>query len=253
MKRATLILSLLLTASISVVAAPKHHDHKQINAVLQQLELSNSQKQDIRQAFREGRQNMRLYQEDMRDIHQQMKSLIQSDEWLPEVVAGVIDQRADLMQQVALNRAQKKHRVWNLLSDAQQQKFTTLMAPENRSPREFGGLEKIESLGLSAQQQADFAVIKANIEQTKAEFKTTREALKSAEKALIQAEEFDQGAWQALFDGQQESFAEMALVMAHNRHQIWNLLTESQREEMASFRKERRGDKKGRGKGRPFI
>ena len=253
MKRATLMISLLLTASISVVAGPRHHDHKQLNTVLQQLELSSSQKQDIRQTFKEGRQNMRIYQQDMRDVHQQMKTLIQSDEWLPEVVAGVIEQRTDLMQQVALNRAQKQHRVWNLLSQAQQQKFAELMVAEQRQPREFGGLDKIESLGLSEQQQADFALIKANIEQTKTQFKTARESLKVAEKALIRANEFDQEAWQALFDEQQESFAEMALVMAHNRHQIWNLLNESQREEMLSFKKQRRGDKKGNGKRRPFI
>ena len=256
MKRATLFLSLVLSASVAsgvAVAGPKQHGHKQLNAVLQQLDLSISQKQDIRQAFREGRQNMHMYREDMQDVREQMKSLVQSDDWQPEAVAAVIEQRSELMEQLALNRAQKKHLVWNLLTDEQQQKLDELMDPKNREGREFDGLQKIQSLGLSAEQQAEFDLIKANIEQTKAEFTSLMASHKAAEKALIQADEFDQAAWQALVDGQQENFTTIALTMAQGRHQIWNLLTEEQRETMLSFKKERRGKRKGKGEGRPFI
>lgn len=257
MKRATFLLTLLLSASVSigVTAGPRHHEAEQLKTVLQQLDLTRDQKQDIRQAFRQGKQDMRLYKEDMRQIHQQMKSHIQSDQWQPDAVASVIAQRAGLMGQLTLNRAQQKHHVWHLLSDHQQQKFFELIEDKQRIPREFGGFERLRSLDLTDEQQQQLDEITAQIDITKQEVKTNLQTMKEAERALVMADEFDQQAWQTAFNQQQVVMMEVALNLAHARHQIWNLLSDEQKSQLGESMKQHRKEhmKHSRGHKRPFI
>lgn len=246
MKRIGIVSALLLGASISMAltAGPRHHQGGQIRDVLKQLDLTSEQKQDIKQAFKQGKQDMRVYREDMRQIRQEMKSLIQTEQWQADAVAAVISQREALTGQLALTRVQNKHHVWNLLNEEQQQKFNDLTQDRQRTPREFDGLGKLEKLDLSEVQQEKLIEIKAQVQSLRENVRASRKAMKETEKSLVQSADFDVDAWQTLFNEQQQNMTEAAIQMAHARHLIWNMLTDEQQETLANSIKEKRHEKR---------
>lgn len=221
-----LVLSLSILFVSSSIAKPGQH--QDLRKVLNQLELTTEQRQDVRQLMREGRDEKRLFRQDIRDVAQQLRTQIQSEDFDQTAVKTVLQQKSDLMTQLALTRAVKKHQVWQLLSEPQKAKFNDIVAQRQDRQSRKSSKPGFRKLGLSDEQKAKIEQIKAENAEVKAAAKAQRKALKEAQRTLIQAEEFDQEAWQTLLTEYQPQLIENGIIRAQTRHQIWSLLTEEQ-------------------------
>ena len=226
------LLTLTVSALITFGASAGHHPgpHHQM-ALLKQLDLSREQRQDVRQLMRQGRQDVAVYREDLRAVRQQMQALIKAESWDEAAVKDLLEERQPLMAQLALTRANKKHQVWQVLSDEQQAEFEALM--QDREPREFSDRQQkmLERLDLSDAQQQQIDQIRTENAANKAAFRQLRQDLKQAEAELIKADSFDQDAWQGLRAEYQQVFADYALKGLYARHQVWQVLSDEQQAE----------------------
>ena len=224
------ISSVLFAGVLNVASARPHHQN--LKAVLKQLDLDATQKQDIRQLMKEKRGDASLVKEDIKSLHQQMKQLIQADQWDAEQASALIESRSSLMNQMALQRAMGRHSMWQILTEQQQSQFDDI-AQNKRQGRKGNRMHRILSkLELSEQQQTQVEEIVSAMEQSRESFKEQRKALKSAERDLVRAEVFDEQAWQDLYAQYSEGFATMAMQTSFSRHQIWNLLTPEQQDKV---------------------
>lgn len=107
-------------------------------------------------------------------------------------------------------------------------------------------------LDLSDEQRTEIkAIFKASKEEHKAKReqrddevrKAEREQRKAQMKALMDAAEFDEEAAKALIAERQQKQSERQLVQMRNHHQVMQILTVEQREQLAEMHKER-GEKR---------
>lgn len=229
------ILSLSAVLATSVFA---HHHHGQrggMSAIMHQLDLSMEQRQDIRQIMQQGRQDHMLFKADFRDIGQQMRQHIQTDTFNADAVKALLTERSSLGAELALDKATRRHQVWNLLNEEQQTEFEQLtMAREHRNNQEHA-LKRLEKLNLSDEQSAQIAQIRNEHAQYKEQAHTQINAFKAAQAELVKAREFDQNAWKSLFDSQVDKRIEFGVTRAKVRHQVWNILTEEQQQQAQSM------------------
>lgn len=242
-----------LLASSALAAKPDCAKKQQpLHHILKPLELTDGQKQDVRQIMQNAREDRGLYADDMQQLHRQLRSLIQAQHWDADSVTDSVQQQQALQAQLSLQKAQDMNQIWRLLNTAQQTKLASLLAehkPEDRVRQQHKMLKK---LGLTAQQQAEVDKINATMEEQRQRFKASREAFKQAKHALIMSNDFNQQSWQALQQQYADSFIAMEVAKAESRHQIWNLLDEEQQaklEKKAKSFKHKKGQKR-RGKGR---
>jgi len=94
-------------------------------------------------------------------------------------------------------------------------------------------------LDLSAEQRQQMKVIKEQSKLTNMAIHQELKAFKAEVKPLIMAETFDESAFTALQSQYQSAFAQMALQKAKTRHQIFQLLTDEQKEKMQAMRARR--------------
>jgi Spy/CpxP family protein refolding chaperone len=250
-----LALSIALSFSASSFAGLGHQGDKQGNKqalkqILQQLDLSVSQKQDIRQLFKQNREDRGLYREDMRELKAEIKALMRSAEWDQQAAETIFSQRIDLVAGIALKKAMSKNQLWNLLSPEQQAEFNQIHeqrkaeANRDRTPLKF-----LEKLDLSAEQQVSIDTIRNAQLVNQEAFKQKRDAFKQEEKSLIQAELFSEQAWQGIREKYQDDFMNMQLNKAQSKHDVWHLLTaeqQAQLEEMKEQRRERKSQERKR-------
>lgn len=250
MFKKVLVLSISAILSATVIAGPGKSDRDGMRKILKQLDLSTEQRQDIQQILQDGRQDRSVFKADFRDFGQQLRAQVQSDSFDSDAVKTLLQGRSDLRAELALERAQRRHQVWQLLSDEQKSEFEQQLSErEARDPKDRIA-RRLAKLDLTAEQQSQINQIMAeNLEQREAA-KAQRSVFKAAQAELIKAEEFDQEAWQALFEQQQVQMVQNGVLRAQARHQVWNLLTEDQQakaEKMMKkrFKKRQQRDSKG--------
>ena len=225
-------LALSLSLALSGSAFAGQHTQsadKDTRQIFKQLELSNAQRQDIRQFSKQTRQDRGVYTLDMRDLTQNIRALVQSSTWDEQAVHSALSRRQVLQTTLALRRAQQKHQLWRLLSTQQQAKL--LQLTEQREPKKRAGKHKgkyIKKLGLSEQQSAAFKELKSQLHADREASSATRQGFKLEERALIHAEVFSPNDWLALKAKYQQAFLAMALTGVKNKHQRWQILTPEQ-------------------------
>lgn len=234
MLKKVILFTLASTLAFSAIANPHHGGKHQLKEIFAQLDLTDEQRQDLRQYMREGRQDSSTFRQDMRYLSNQLKALVHSDVWNEEAVRNIIQQRQELHVQQSLTKATKQHQVWQTLTPEQQAKFDELkqLKRADRRSKEDRKNKRFENLALTDEQQSQIDEIKAASAETRKVFKAQIKALKQAEKALIRADEFDQQAWLALQAEYKEQMQQMGLARAQSKYQIWNLLSSQQQELM---------------------
>lgn len=239
MLKKVLVLSISALLSAAVLAGPGKGQREGMHKILKQLDLTAEQRQDIRQILQDGRQDRLVYKADFRDFGQQIRAQVQSDSFDEESVKSLLQDRSDLRAELALERAQRKHQVWNLLTDEQQAEFEQQQQTRERKDPKDRIAKRLAKLDLSSEQQMQIDQIMADNADKRTAAREQHLAFKTAQAALIKADEFDQVAWKALFAEQQAQMIQNGVNRAQARNQVWNLLTEEQQQKAQSMKKKR--------------
>lgn len=211
--------------------------------VFSQLDLTIGQKQELFVLKRNLKDEVGVYRADLANVKRDVGNLVKTDELDVAAVEAQLTAQTSLISQLGLAKAEHRNEVWNVLTDEQREKLADLMedkgsnASEKREERKARFISKLE---LTEEQQASFEQINAAFAQQKEVFKEKRMSFRTAEKAIIQQETFDEEAWMALFNVYSDDAVAMGVEKAKHRHEIWNILTDEQREKLEK-RMEKRG------------
>lgn len=238
LKRVVLSMFLMGAISTSVVAHELPAPMAKFKSVMQELDLSFSQKMDIRSIVKSTREDMKVYREDMQAMRTSIEQLVKSDNYSEEAVLAEIVAREALMKTMASQRLSTKTQVLALLTDEQAEQFKTLMAqrsdvdPDKVAQRKQKLYEKLE---LDVTTDADLiAALDAVIESRK-----TMGALRKSF-SQMQVGISDQAQWDADFAEHFDEIANSMVAAATTHRELWLMLDEEQREVMEKFAEKRR-------------
>ena len=220
----------------------------QIKRMLRGLDLTTEQRQAVKQIIRETRQEARLYKEDAKQARQEVKSIVQQPDFDVQAAESAIAASSVLKMQMGLNRAETKHAIWSLLTPDQQQQWQERFeAKANKEPREFNQERQaklFERLDFTDEQIEQAMQIRQQAFADSQALREKRQAFKQAEFTIITADEFSADAWQALHAQYVEDFNQGQLMALETRNQLFNIMTEEQRQKAQKIRK--RKARKGR-------
>lgn len=237
----TTLTLIALCLSLAIAAPAKaqkghHQKHDAMRQILSESSLTDTQKQDIRQVFKQSREDRNMFKTDDKALRTELRSIIESTEWDLTAIESAITLHQDLIQEKTLQRASNKHRVWNLLTDTQQAEFIAQLQTRKDKREEMSTGEKrkgkgnrLKRLELTTEQLAAVKTIKTEAKASSAEIKTSLRSYKQTEHALIHSSNFNAQAWQTLNAQYQTNFLAMAVLKAKTKYDIWNLLTAEQK------------------------
>ena len=247
---APLAVSLSLAFAPTAFADKDHHPRKnEMRQLLKQLDLTQTQVQDVRQLMKQGQDDKDVYRQDMREISKQLTALIQSSTWDQQAVEAVLLKHMNLTSQIGWQKASKKNQVWQLLTSQQQTEFAQLTSQAKGKMKEGKGRKSskfFNRLDLSDEQAAKIDIIKTDFNAQSSNFKAQHQAFRQAQQSLIQSANLNKSDWQALAVKYQDDKLAMALAKAQNRHNIWNVLNAEQQTRLVEKAQHRSDKKRGR-------
>lgn len=220
------LIALLSVGSIS--AAPQKEGRNGLKPLLKQLDLTEEQRQDLRQMMKENKAEMELVGQERGAFRQQLMLLIHTDTFDQTAVQALLENNQQSRAQKRLQKAQNQHKLFHSLTENQQDKFVSLLVNTKGNSRGNRNNKMFKRLGLSDQQKASIKQIKVSYKATKESAKETLRARRQAEFNLIKADLFDTNAWQTLQNQYQQSVLQIALKKAEMRNQVWNQLSDEQ-------------------------
>ncbi|MDG1122810.1 MAG: Spy/CpxP family protein refolding chaperone, partial [Glaciecola sp.] len=205
---ATTLLFCLGTQSVLAQPQQDEHQREQLRSVMQELNLSDSQKeaiQTIRQQAKEGRSLFRGERDEAMELMRQGKQL---DTWDEATARSLVESKITNRQAFELVNAQNKHAVFAVLTAEQQAQFNAIQAEKHadRDPlkRQEKRLSKLlrmaNKVDATDEQISQLTDIHNTATASMQSYHSNVMAHKMSERALIQADEFDTDAWQALQD-----------------------------------------------------
>lgn len=255
------LLSVLLTSLSLIMVAPadaqdtdtgKQRKHP-IMKVLLQLDLNQQQKEDIKQILQNGRDDMEIYKEDVKELQRALRELTYADTWDEEEVKEAIASRSALKQDIQYSRARAHHSIWLLLSTEQQQELNSITAKRDdkdadnneRKNRKMRAWERIAPrLNLSDEQAVAIAQIREQFIEENEGFRALSKTHRQQERDIIRADEFNQDAWLALYAEHQQPMLDNAFSKVSMQHQIYLVLDDAQREKMRKLERFMKSKKK---------
>ncbi|GEM_PF-4709800 len=244
----TIVLTLVILglAAPTAVLATSMTDNKRMR-IFAGLDLSNEQKQDIREIMRQMRQDNAIYAGEKQDTHNQMQQLMSLPEWDEAVAEQLLSTSIDTRLVLETNRAFARHQVANLLDEDQLTEIESRWNDgEMRDRREHMERKMARRLNLTDEQQSQAADIMSRQKALLAAYEDQLKEHRMAEKALIRADEFDRDAYVALNDAFKQTQLEIALLRAKTRYDMAQILTDEQREKAAKQRSKIRNKMKNR-------
>jgi Spy/CpxP family protein refolding chaperone len=240
--------SISLTFTSSSFAGSDHHPRKnEFRQILKQLDLSQTQVQDVRQLMKQGHEDKSVYRLDMRGISSQLKTLIQNTAWDQQAIETVLLQRMDLIAQIGWQKATKKNQVWQLLTSQQQSELVLLVGNRDKKIGKNGRSFKVlETLDLSDEQAAEIDLIKAEFKALTSDSKANLKEFRQAQHTLRRADRLEQGDWQALEAKYQDDKLAMAIAKTQVRHNIWNVLNTEQQTQLQDRKQGRQQNRQRR-------
>jgi Spy/CpxP family protein refolding chaperone len=229
LKQSTIILLSLLSVS-SIAAAHQNEVRHGLKPLLKQLDLTEVQKQDLRQLMKESKPEIELDGQDRKAFTLQIMQVVHAETFDQAAAKTLIENHQQLRAEKRLVKAQKQHRLFHTLTDVQQAKFVSLLEDREDRSRADRSRKMFKKLGLSDQQKASIKQIKVSNKANKNNAKETLQARRQAEFNIIKAEQFDSDAWQAIQDQYQQSDLQIGLQKAEIRNQVWNQLTDEQQQ-----------------------
>ena len=250
-----LALALSLVIATPVLANPEHgrgQDKNQLRHVLAQLDLSQEQRQDVKQILKQSRADTGLIAEDIKNAKTELFSLIHADSWNETAVETAIQQNQQTKATLALEKASGMHQIWLLLTDKQQAKLAKIAdrkqekagakgnkkSKGDKSERSREG--QFARLDLSDEQKTTIKAIKEQNYSQQQQAKETQKAFRNAERTLIASTEFNDTAYLALQAEYQAAHLQQAMLMAKTHHDIWNVLSAEQKAKVLAKMEERK-------------
>lgn len=238
LKRVVLGMFLMGAVNTSAVSHEIREPMAKFKSVMQELDLSLSQKMDIRSIVKSTRGDMKVYREDMQTLRNTIERLVKSDNYSEEAVLTEIVAQEAVMKAIASQRFSTKSQVLAVLTDEQAEQFRSLMAqqPQIDSDKIAQRKQKLyEKLELDATEDAD---IIAALDAVMASKKAMREVRKSF--AQTQVDVTDQAQWDANFAVHFDDIANSMVATASSHRELWLMLDEELREVMEKIAKKRR-------------
>ena len=240
---APLALSVSLALSAVANSAPMEHREPAFRHLLAQLNLSQAQRQDIRQLFKSARADKALFREDKRQFMQQLHALIQSPDWDETAANSLLMAQQEIRSQVALQRASSKHQLWQLLNAQQQSKLVALLEQQTaKKPPQEEGLKLLGKLNLDTEQQTQIEQVRQMMQAERERLSAKTKAFLAAERSLINTQEFNQSQWQSLYSALQMDTLAISLSKAESRNKVWNILNDSQQQQLLELLKAHKKD-----------
>ncbi|MBT0586076.1 Spy/CpxP family protein refolding chaperone [Alteromonas oceanisediminis] len=250
----TLLLPLFgLALATQAMAHPPKSEQAPMRHMLEQLTLSEQQREDIRLIVSESRADKRVYVSDIRLAKKEFRQLVREPEWNETAVREVMTQRMALKQDFMLSNAQTRHAIFELLTPSQQQELNTLSSPDktHRASQRGSQWKKMsQRLNLTPEQEDNIDTIRAAFFSTHERGQHPHRVFLQAERSLIQSSEFSQDAWLALFAQHQTAAVEYAVARAKMQHDMFNVLTKEQQNQLTDIEdtmseKGRKGRRRG--------
>jgi protein CpxP len=238
-------LCLTLVFAVPALAKKGHHqEHDDMRQMLSKLSLTDTQKQDIRQISKQNREDRGMFSHEVRSLKQELRDLVESSEWDLAAAKSAITQRQTVIQTNALQRATNKNKIWNLLTETQQDEFVMFFDALKAERKDVAGwkegkrkVKKFKRLDLSEAQLTAVNVIKNESKASGKKINAKLKIYKQAEQLLVQNDDFNADTWQTLNNEYQANFLTIAILKAKTQHDIWNRLTPKQQAKAAEKRK----------------
>lgn len=257
---ATTLLFCLGTQSVLAQPQQDEHQREQLRSVMQELNLSDSQKeaiQTIRPQAKEGRSLFRGERDEAMELMRQGKQL---DTWDEATARSLVESKITNRQAFELVNAQNKHAVFAVLTAEQQAQFNAIQAEKHadRDPlkRQEKRLSKLLRMANKVDATDDQISQLTDIHNTAAasmqSYHSSVMAHKMSERALIQADEFDTDAWQALQDEFAPTAIEIGVARAKTKFDIKQVFTAEQQKQLRKMKqrmdkRNKKGNRSGKG------
>lgn len=229
---------LLMSASVMAKHAQGEghgsRHHGPMGAIFAELDLTLQQKQDIRQLLVQGRQDRDVYRMDKLALGDDMQVLLAEDSWNEELAAALLAAKQPVMEQQMWQNAQLQQQIWQLLDETQRQTWLQQMAEPPSAPPHRQQLAA--RLGLSEERLSQWQDLQAQADAQKAQHQQIRRAFHQAELALIASDNLNEQSWSALLAQYRASFQQMAVELAKQRYQFYQLLDAEQRSKLKAWR-----------------
>lgn len=258
MKKLTLpliIASSIVLASVSVqadardVRGERPHHAKQLMREFKGLDLSQQQRQEIRQIVKDTRENNRVYEVSKKTRKSQMKTLMNMPAWDNDSAEAIVREQIEQQQPIRLNGAMARHQVYQLLTPEQKQKLSNKakevknkLSQGKRSDKVAGRLAK--ALELTDEQVTQFDALRKQTRENAMAFASTSKQHRESLRALVRADKFDSASYAKLQASFSDQLVEQRVKQLELRYRMKNLLSEEQQKKMRKMQKrmnERRG------------
>ncbi|MGQ8365964.1 Spy/CpxP family protein refolding chaperone [Glaciecola sp. 1036] len=226
----TLIVSTSLSvSSLAVAGGPKEEGKHPFS----QLDLSESQRQDIALIMRDLRGDNSLFRGERHHHRTNMRELMSMQSWDEEKAEAIIRQGLENSHQLEINRAKAKHLAYQVLTEDQRAELKQMYqsGPKNKDRgeyfKQFG-----KNMNLSEEQQSQIKQLWDTQHSQLAALKPQMMLHKQAERELIAAEEFDEQAYLALHQENIDTQVQMQLIRQKTRFDMMQILTPEQKKSM---------------------
>jgi protein CpxP len=241
-----LLLSLTVASLLSVsaysISAHEGKRHRDIEReIITNPSLTQQQKEDIKQIFKQTKQDLGIYRAEQEQVRTSMRALLQSGSWDQVAVTNAIEQQMQLTLQLQLIKAKSKNQVFNQLSAEQQAQFIANRDDKKGTKRNGNPKRNIQrlakALALNSDQQTQLTVMMTNDKARRATNKEQVKNIRAQLNAIIQAEEFDDSAWLAVHAQNKQQKLDMAVSKIKSRFDILSLLNAEQGEKFEKMMK----------------
>ena len=229
-------LAIFLTQAPAKAHPVEHNGPGYLYHILKQLELSDSQRQDLRLLLKQKHADNATLEQDMHTNREALRILEQSTVWNENDIRSLIAQSLPLRAELMWQNLQIQHQLWLTLDTTQKQSFINKLSektlPDKPAGRKNNQGRRFEALALTDQQEAllvaQHEIEKANREKNKASHIVFKERML----ALISRDELVKSDWLALAQEAKNSQLENAIRQAKNKYDFWNMLTPEQQLKM---------------------
>ena len=102
--------------------------------VMKELDLSDEQRQSVREIKKENREQMKASRQQMMEVHKELREASSADNYDASKVRELADKKAKLMADITVKRVEIMQRIRSELTPEQQKEFAEMK--EHRSGRE---------------------------------------------------------------------------------------------------------------------
>ncbi|MGY0622223.1 MAG: Spy/CpxP family protein refolding chaperone, partial [Paraglaciecola chathamensis] len=118
-------IAIILAQPSASAKPPEHKAQISLRHFLKQVDLTDSQRQDVRLLMQQNRATKNTYQPDQESTREAVRNLIQTDEWHEADISSALEAELHLQAQLMWLNIQTQHQIWLTLNEAQKAQILT--------------------------------------------------------------------------------------------------------------------------------